>query len=46
VLIRDGHTPREAIDLIRRTRCEGAITNRHFEEYLLNVADVDFWRNT
>jgi predicted protein tyrosine phosphatase len=44
VLIRDGHTPREAIDLIRSTRCEGAITNTHFEEYLLNVADVNFWR--
>jgi protein-tyrosine phosphatase len=44
VLIRDGHTPREAIALIRSTRCEAALTNSHFEEYLLNVADVGYWR--
>lgn len=44
VLIRDGHSPREAIDLIRSTRCEGAITNSHFESWLLNEVNLDFWR--
>jgi protein-tyrosine phosphatase len=44
VLIRDGHSPEDAIKLIRDNRCEAALSNSRFEEYLLNVADVAFWR--
>ncbi len=44
VLIREGYTAAEAIKLIRRRRCEGAITNRHFEDYLLTKTNVEFWR--
>ena len=44
VLIRDGYTAAEAIKLIRRKRCEGAITNDYFEDYLLNKANPEFWR--
>jgi hypothetical protein len=44
VLIRDGYAPVDAIRLIRDKRCEAALSNSLFEEYLLNVADVAFWR--
>ena len=44
VLIRDGQTPEDAIRLIRDKRCEAALSNSRFEEYLLNEADVAFWR--
>jgi hypothetical protein len=46
VSIRDGQTPEDAIRLIRDNRCEAAVSNSHFEEYLLNVADVAFWRKS
>ena len=45
VLIRDGHTPEDAIRLIREKRCEAALSNSRFEEYLLNMADVAYWRS-
>jgi len=45
VLIREGHSPEDAIRLIRDNRCEAALSNSHFEEYLLNEADVAFWRS-
>ena len=45
VLIRDGYSPEDAISLIRAKRCEAAISNRHFESWLLNEVDLDFWRN-
>jgi hypothetical protein len=44
VLIRDGYTPADAIKQIRQKRCEGALSNETFEAWLLNVADVEFWR--
>jgi predicted protein tyrosine phosphatase len=46
VLIREGHSPEDAIRLIRDNRCEAALSNSRFEEYLLNVADVAFWRKS
>ena len=44
VLIREGHSPQEAIDLIRSKRCGSAITNARFESWLLYEANVNFWR--
>lgn len=44
ILIRDGYTPEAAIKLIRAQRCEGAVTNTYFEDYILNQADLEFWR--
>ena len=32
VLIREGHSPEDAIRLIRDNRCEAALSNSHFEE--------------
>ena len=45
VLIRDGHEPAAAIELIRQKRCTSALSNSHFEQWLLNNVDLDFWRN-
>jgi protein-tyrosine phosphatase len=45
VLIRDGYTPVDAIKLIREKRCEAALSNEKFEAWLLNLADVDYWRS-
>lgn len=44
VLIRDGHTPAEAIDLIRAGRGTAALCNYTFERWLLESADLEFWR--
>jgi len=44
VLIRDGYSPEDAIRLIRDNRCEAALSNPRFENWLLEKADVDFWR--
>ena len=44
VLIRDGYSPEEAIDLIRANRCSHALSNSIFERWLLEAADVNFWR--
>jgi hypothetical protein len=44
VLIRDGHSPEEAIRLIRDKRCEAALSNSRFENWLLEKTDLDFWR--
>ena len=44
VLIRDGNSPEEAIDLIRSRRCSHALSNSIFERWLLEAADVEFWR--
>lgn len=44
VLIREGYSPQEAIDLIRSKRCEAALTNSHFATWLTDDADLDFWR--
>jgi protein-tyrosine phosphatase len=43
-LIRDGFTPREAIDLMREQRGPDAMCNPIFESWLLNHADVEYWR--
>jgi protein-tyrosine phosphatase len=43
-LIKDGYEPREAIDLIRERRVPEALSNRTFERWLLNEADLEFWR--
>ena len=40
VLMRDGLSAKEAIELIRRKRSEFAINNIHFENYLINRADI------
>lgn len=44
VLIREGHTPEEAIELIRDKRCESALCNDRFVAYLVEQVDVDYWR--
>lgn len=44
VLIREGYSPTEAVDLIRSQRGQAALCNHHFEQWLLESADVDFWR--
>ena len=44
VLIRDGYAPKDAIRLIRDNRCEAALCNSLFEDWLLNQADLEFWR--
>ena len=44
VLIRDGYAPADAIRLIRDNRCEAALSNSRFEKWLLEKADLDFWR--
>jgi hypothetical protein len=44
VLIRDGHSAREAIDLMRASRHEYVLFNTHFENWLLKQP-VEFWRD-
>lgn len=44
VLIRDGYSPEDAIRLIRDNRCEAALSNSRFEAWLLEKADLEFWR--
>jgi protein tyrosine phosphatase len=44
ILIREGHTPQEAIDLIRAKRSKHALFNGRFEKWLKEV-DVLAWRN-
>jgi protein-tyrosine phosphatase len=44
VLIRDGYSPEDAIRLIRENRCEAALSNSRFEAWLLEKADLEFWR--
>ena len=45
VLIRDGHTPEQAVELIRQNRGEIALCNDIFVRWLTKRADVDFWRD-
>lgn len=44
VLIRDGYSAADAIELIRSRRGGAALCNSTFERWLLESADVDFWR--
>jgi hypothetical protein len=43
-LIRDGYHPEAAIELMRQQRGPAAMCNPIFENWLVNKADVDFWR--
>ena len=43
-LIKEGYEPQAAIDLIRERRVPEALSNRVFENWLLNDADLEFWR--
>ena len=43
-LIKDGYDPQAAINLIREKRVPEALSNRTFERWLLNDADLMFWR--
>jgi len=43
VLIRDGYSPLEAIDLMRETRHPYVLFNKHFENWILKQP-VEFWR--
>jgi len=45
VLIKEGYSPEDAIKLIREKRCESALTNEKFANWLQEFADVDFWRS-
>lgn len=45
VLIRDGYTPAEAIDLIRAGRGDSAMCNPTFERWLRKSARLEFWRS-
>jgi hypothetical protein len=44
VLIRDGMAAADAIELIREKRAGAALCNITFERWLLDEANVDFWR--
>jgi len=44
VLVREGHTPQEAINLIREKRSQDALFNGRFADWLKKV-DVQEWRN-
>jgi predicted protein tyrosine phosphatase len=44
VLIREGYSPEEAIEQIRDKRCEAALSNRKFVDYLTEQANLEFWR--
>ena len=44
VLIRDGHAPADAIELIRKQRGSAALCNFTFERWLTESADLEFWR--
>ncbi|MEY4417821.1 MAG: hypothetical protein RIQ88_259 [Actinomycetota bacterium] len=46
VLIRDGHSPEQAIDKIRKNRGEGALRNEKFVNYLTEFADLEYWRKS
>jgi hypothetical protein len=45
VLIRDGFTPEDAVELIRAQRGHMALCNSRFENWLINHANVEFWRS-
>ena len=45
VLIREGYSPEDAVELIRATRGDIALCNNTFVRWLTNRADVDYWRN-
>ena len=45
VLIREGYAPSDAIDLIRAQRGDAAMCNHIFERWLLEEANLDFWRS-
>jgi protein-tyrosine phosphatase len=45
VLIREGYSPEDAVELIRATRGDIALCNNTFGRWLTNRADVDYWRN-
>lgn len=44
VLIRDGVSPQDAIDLIRKQRATAALCNTTFDRWLTDAADLEFWR--
>jgi protein-tyrosine phosphatase len=43
MLIRDGYTPEDAINLMRGKRGQAVLANKHFEKWLMEV-DVEGWR--
>jgi Dual specificity phosphatase, catalytic domain len=45
VLIREGYTPEQAVELIRQNRGDIALCNDTFVRWLTLRADVDFWRD-
>jgi hypothetical protein len=45
VLMREGYSPADAIDLIRAQRGDDAMCNSIFERWLLEEANLDFWRS-
>jgi hypothetical protein len=45
VLIREGFTPEQAVELIRQNRGDIALCNDTFVRWLTLRADVDFWRD-
>ncbi len=45
VLIREGYTPVQAVELIRQNRGDIALCNDTFVRWLTLRADVDFWRD-
>ncbi len=45
VLIREGYTPEQAVELIRQNRGDIALCNDTFVCWLTLRADVDFWRD-
>ena len=44
VLIREGYSPQEAVDLIRATRGDDALFNQRFVNWLNNDANLSYWR--
>ena len=42
--IRDGHTQAEAIEFIRAGHGSAALCNYTFERWLLESAELEFWR--
>ena len=45
VLIREGYTPEQAVELIRQNRGDIALCNDTFVRWITLRADVDFWRD-
>lgn len=43
MLIREGYSPEDAIDLMRHKRGEAVLANQHFERWLMGL-DVSGWR--